>query len=440
MRGASHPYKVLRTFDTTDIAANNPITYTMEKDKVEPGKRVRRIFFRWNTDVILGSSTAKINLASEVARKSLFDGMISRIQVNMPSAGADRPLKVEQMSFGELMYLHSKLGVYPTCPQLFGDGQFAGPVSPLKRTAVTDASGTQSHFCEFELPILDLDLPGFGGSLLIGSEQLENMTLQITFGALTASDDASVGITIPNGTGGTAGVSSVELCVDYEDLAPGVKVVGNVPIYRKLDNGTTTTIMLNPEGGAILCANVRFSALSDDSLGNILRTYVFSSAQDLGQAQLANWNPLIEVDGKSARDLPFRGFTTYCNLDQINAGIGPRATANALRATNASATTAAGKTRQAINDPGLDLIWPGGSDPSQNALNAISVGRHNITWPNAWNASAFGQRTIFLVELTPAGMKGVDPPKADQRLVPPQVNTIKESTFGNLLRFLGFRR
>ena len=59
------------------------------------------------------------------------------------------------------------------------------PVACVKRPAVTPAGGTQSHYVQMEYPIYSGDVPGYGLTTALGTEQLEGATLQLQFGTWT---------------------------------------------------------------------------------------------------------------------------------------------------------------------------------------------------------------------------------------------------------------
>lgn len=434
MRARNARYHVLQKFDSTQIVANGGVNLTVEDGAVPRGRMVSRVFLRVRTDLLIGAAApAQLAINSAAGKFALFTNLISSISASMKS----HPLSatfIQPQSYGRVADQFARLGVFPTSPELFGEGQYNADITPAQRLVVVPGVLNQSHFVTLELPIIDQRYPGLGTSMFLGAEQLDGLGLNMTFGAFGFTDLNGNAVSIPNGTGGAAGVTAVDLVAESFPV-PGGGVQRNYPpLFARIQNGTTSQLVLNPEGGAIASAVVRIPLIAgnDDSVDRLIRDFAFTVATNLQESAETEFSPTLTVDGAVPKDLTERGLQYYAGIDLINAQATAVATAHQLRATNASTVGDAGQPPAWYHDGGVPIVW---CSPDSNFFESLSIGKHVLQFPNAW--TALGNREIFVASF--AAVPGPDASK----VIPPAAREAGSragtTAMARILQFLGVR-
>lgn len=384
---------LIKSFDASQIVANGGINYTIPSRPVPDGRLVRRLFLRVRSDLVLPSSTARLALMSQVTRRNLFNALVSSVAITMPGHPMGDQI-VQSQGLGELVESYGRLGVFPVCPNLFGEGQYFGEVAQKNRMPnITPAGINGSMFVSMQIPLVDQRFQKAGNSYFLAPERLAGVAINLTLGTFTFNDLNSMAVTFPNGSGSAAGVTCLELVAETVPNNTGGSSQAWPPIFTKINNGTQSDVTLNPQGGAVALAIVRIPTLgANDSVDYITRTYAFTNATSLSSAQQADFNPMLKVDGKQASDITVRGFEDFTGLDLIVAQADAVATAHQLRATD-NATVGDGYDPPSFyNDSGVPLVW---NSPDENFFEGISFGLHQVTFPNQW--VAIGDRLIYCV-------------------------------------------
>jgi hypothetical protein len=391
-RSIQKKYISLYQFQTTQVAAGSGVNWTVTRGAVPADRMVSRVFLRVRSDLVISSSAAKLAINSSVARRNLFNALVSSISMVMPGHPLDQQF-VQAQGLGELVESHGRIGIMPTCPQLFGEGQYYGEIAQAARSAVTPAATNGSHFITLEVPLIDQRFPGVGNQFYLGGNRLDGLALTLTMGALTFTDLNSNTITFPDGTGGTAGVTSVELVAETFASPDGGIRDAWPPQFSKIPNGTTPEVILNPVGGAIAAATVRIPTLgANDSVDYLTRNYAFTSATGLTEAQETSFTPLLFIDGVQQSDVSSRGFEYIAGIDLINAQTTAVATAHQLRATDTSTVGDGYNPPSFYRDSGVPLVW---NAPDSNFFEGLSFGQHRVLFNNLW--ASIGNRDIYCV-------------------------------------------
>lgn len=431
MRANSMRYHVLQKLDSTQIVANGGVNITVEDGAIPRGRMVSRVFLRVRTDMAIGVLAVNLNIQSAAAKFTLFNALIAQISASMEK----HPLSatfIQNQSYGRVADTFGRLGVFPTSPELFGEGQYNAEIAPRQRLAVVPVA--QSHFATMELPVIDQRYPGAGTSMFLGAEQLDGMGLNITFGSFAFNDLNGIAVTFPNGTGAATGVTAVDLVAESYPIPGGGTQKGYPPLFSRIQNGTTSQVVLNPEGGAVASAVVRIPLIAgaDDSLDRVIRDFAFTVPTNLQESAETEFTPTLSVDGATPKDITARGLQHYAGLDLINAQATAVATAHQLRATNRSILGDAFIPPAWYHDGGVPIVW---CSPDSNFFASLSVGKHQLQFPNAW--TALGNREIFVVQFAPI------PGAATSKVIPPAAleagNRAGRSAMDRILQFLGVR-
>lgn len=434
MRANSMRYHVLQKFDSTQIVANGGVNLTVEEGAVPRGRMVSRMFLRVRTDILIGAAApAMFAVNSAAGRFALFTNLVSQISASMK----DHPLSatfIQNQGYGRVADQFARLGVFPTCPEVFGEGQFNGNIVPRPRLVVVPGAGNQSHFATLELPIIDQRYPGAGTSLFLGAEQLDGMGVNLTFGAFAFTDLNANPISIPNGTGGATGVTAVDLVAESYPIPGGGTQKAFPPLFARIQNGTTSQVVLNPEGGAVASAVIRIPLIAgaDDSVDRLIRDFAFTVNNNLQESAETEFTPTLSVDGATPKDITARGLQHYAGLDLINAQATAVATAHQLRATNTSTVGDANIAPAWYHDGGVPIVW---CSPDSNFFSSLSVGKHQLQFPNGW--TALGAREIFVASFPAI------PGAAATKVIPPAAleagNRAGKSVMERIREFLGVR-
>lgn len=383
---------LIKSFDATQITANGGINYTLPSSPVPEGRLVRRLFLRVRSDLVVANNTARLALMSQVTRRNMFNAFAASVAVTMPGHPLGDQV-IQSQGLGELVESYGRVGIFPTCPNLFGEGQYFGDVAQKRRSNVTPAGTDGGMYVSMQIPLVDLRFQGAGNAYYLAPKRLAGVALNLTLGTFTFNDLNSVAITFPNGSGSTAGVTSLELVAETVPNNTGGSSEAWPPVFTKLNNGVQSDVTLNPQGGAIALAVVRIPTLvANDSVDYVTRTYAFTSATSLAAAQQADFNPMLKVDGRQASDITVRGFEDFTGLDLINAQANAVATAHQLRATDTATVGDGYDPPSFYNDSGIPLVW---NSPDENFFEGISFGLHQVTFPNQW--VAIGDRLIYCV-------------------------------------------
>jgi hypothetical protein len=433
-RANSIRYHILQKFDATQIVANGGVNLTVEDGAVPRGRMVSRVFLRVRTDLLLAAvAPATIAINSAAGRLLFNDALVSQISASMK----DHPLSptfIQSQSYGRIADQFARLGVFPTSPEMYGEGQYNSELTPRQRNIVVPGAGNQAHFATLELPIIDQRYPGAGTSLFLGAEQLDGLGVNMTFGAFTFTELGGNVVTIPNGTGGAAGVTAVDLVAESLPVPGGGMQKAFPPLFARIQNGTTSSVVLNPEGGAIASAVVRIPTIgaAGDSLDRLIRDFAFTVANNLQESAETEFSPTLIVDGNTPKDQAQRGLQHYAGLDLINAQATAVATAHQLRATNASTVGDSGIAPAWYHDGGVPIVW---CSPDSNFFAGLSCGKHQVLFPNAW--TALGAREIFVASFP--SIPGAD----DNKVTPPAAveagQRAGRSAWSRIKQYLGVR-
>lgn len=400
MRGIQKRFYSLYQFSPTQIVANGGINYTVAASAVPKDRLVSRVFLRVRSDLVCPNTTSKIAINSSVSRRAFFNALISSVAVTMPGHPLD-PQVVQTQGLGELVESFGRLGILPTCPQLFGEGNYYSQIAQADRQPnITPAGTNGSHYISLEIPIIDQRYPGAGQSMYLSAARLDGLAVNFTMGSLSFTDLNSSTITFPTGSGSTAGVTAVELVAETFAAHGGIPVNAWPPQFSKISNGTQPEITLNPQGGAVGLAVVRIPTATADSVDYLTRTYAFTDAQNLTESAETSFTPKLYVDGQQPSDIVNRGFEYSCGLDLIDAMATAQASAHQLRATNTTTVGDAYKGPSFFNDSGVPLVW---NAPDGAFFESISFGEHRVVFPNQW--VAIGNRDVYCVifPITPGG-------------------------------------
>lgn len=433
MRVHSSKYLSIYQFSATQVAAGAGVNWTIPDGAVPPGRLIKRCFLRVRSDLVTTSLSTALSLGTQTVRSALMTGLIASVQATVAKAHPIQTQIVEQMALGDLSRLQADVGIFPTCPQGFGDGQYQGTITPRPRSAVIPAGSNGSHYISIEIPLVDQAFMGAGTSLYLPHDALDGASFTFTVGTLSFTDGAGNTISIPGGTGSTAGVSSYELMIEHVANPDGKPRAAHPAVYRKIPMGTQPQVTLNPNGGAVAAATIRIPSIGggDDSVDYLVRTQAFTSATSLVEAQEGAFNPQLRIDGRLPSDLAYRGFELFCGLDRINAQSAAVATAHGLRASNLGITKAEGAMypQSRFYDLGVPLVW---NAPDANFFAGLSFGRHDLTIPGAWNS--LGSREIYVVLLPDTDAQG-------SAIVPPSAAVAgarsTKGVFARVLRLLG---
>ena len=391
-RSIQKKYVSIYQFQTTQVAAGSGVNWTITKGAVPADRMVSRLFLRVRSDLVINTATTKLAFNSAVSRRDFFNSLVSSISMVMPGHPLDQQF-IQAQGLGELVESHGRLGIYPTCPQLFGEQQYYGQITQAARSNVTASPGNGSHFITLEVPLIDQRFPGVGNLFYLSGARLDGVAMTLTIGSLTTTDLNSNTVTFPNGTGSAAGVTSIELVAETFANPNGGMRDAYPPQFAKIPNGTTPEVILNPVGGAIAAATVRIPTLgANDSVDYLTRTYAFTTATALTEAQETSFTPLLFVDGVQQSDISSRGFEYIAGIDLINAQSTAVATAHQLRATNTSTVGDGNNPPSFYRDSGVPLIW---NAPDANFFEGLSFGQHRVLFNNLW--AAIGNRDIYVV-------------------------------------------
>lgn len=403
MRVYSPRFHSVLKWNSTQIAASQGVSTSVNNGTVPRGRLISRAFLRVRSDLVVGSATAKLAVGTALQRAALMTALVSSLQITTAAAHPIQTQICEQMALGDLGLMQADIGIYPLCPQLYGDGQYSGQILAEKRSAVTPAALTQSHFVSLEIPLIDQRVRGAGTSLYLPPDALDGTTFTFTMGAFTFVDGNGTTITIPNGSGAATGVTSIELVIESVPNPSGSPRVAFPLVFKKTPNGTTSQMVLNPSGGAIAAAKVRIPSIGNDSLAYLVRTYAFTSTSSLDEAEEAAFTPQLRVDGNLPSDLVNRGLECYAGLDLIAADAAAVATSHGLRATDDATAAGAGAyvPGSTYYDPGTRLVW---NASAANFFEGLSFGRHEVIFPGAW--TSIGNRDIYTVLVPDVGAQG----------------------------------
>lgn len=393
MRGIQKKFYSLYQFNPTQIAAASGVNYTVAQDAVPQDRLVSRVFLRVRSDLVMtGSTSAKLAINSSVSRRAFFNALISSVAVTMPGHPLD-PQVVQTQGLGELVDSFGRLGILPTCPQLFGEGNFYSQLAQASRAPnITPAGTNGSHFISLEIPIIDQRYPGAGQAMYLSAKRLNGLAVNFTMGTLSFTDLNGTVVAFPTGTGSAAGVTSVELVAETYAANGGQPVNAWPPQFAKLSNGTQAEATLNPQGGAVALAVVRIPTATADSVDYITRTYAFTDPQNLNESAETSFTPKLYIDGAQPSDVVNRGFEYSCGLDLIDAMATAQASAHQLRATNTATVGDAYKAPSFYVDSGVPLVW---NAPDGAFFESLSFGLHRVVFPNSW--VAIGNRDIYTV-------------------------------------------
>jgi hypothetical protein len=295
---------------SSNLAAAGNFTYSLKS--AGRNRCVHGLYLRMVFDLTAASGTpGVVTLDDEDARQNLFTALVSQVKLTGSKPGVKGDI-VQQMTLGEHYQITRQLGIIPVCPTLLESGFGAIPLDP--RTG----GPANSTNVELIYPILPADLGPEAGSLFaLGSEQLEGMALNITFGSFSWTDSAGQVWTVAGGSATGAKIDA-EIMFRFRDLDPGLVFVGNPIRYRRIQNTDSGRVNLTQDGitlGHVLRLGTAGTYTAADSAANLLRTLCYSTGSTLSNQDIYRIQQFI--GGQDQPDPIYRRLSDVANEDSF---------------------------------------------------------------------------------------------------------------------------